>query len=161
MRGTFELVHATQKTVLWSSDLNPGQVKCVHTVTSDEPILLLINLDFCRSSEGVLIHKPPEKDVADHGLTTAVMKGVKGFMEDTRDSQEDISIVLSDSAGQRLRLQLENKVGGGGHRKIVVYCPYWIVNTSQYALRLRDERSESLPAGTITSNRLVLFFTVS
>lgn len=153
MKGTFELVHATQKIVLWSSDLNPGEIKCVHTVTSDEPILLLINLDFCRSSEGVLVHKPPSKETEDRGLTVAVMKGVKGLMEDDDESQSDLSIILTDSIGQRIRLQIENKVGGGGHRKIVVYCPYWIVNTSQYTLRLRDERSDSLPAGTVTSYR--------
>jgi hypothetical protein len=29
-------------------------------VNLDDPILLLINLDFCRSSEGVLVHKPPK-----------------------------------------------------------------------------------------------------
>jgi hypothetical protein len=156
MKGTFELVHANQKSVLWSADINSGEIKCVHTVPSEEPILLLINLDFCRSSEGVLVHKPPNL-VEDRGLTDAMMKGVKGLMEDGSDSMTDMSIVLTDSVGQRLRLQIENKVGGGGHRKLVIYCPYWIVNTSQYTLRLRNERSDHLPAGTINSQRDGIF----
>jgi hypothetical protein len=156
MKGTFELVHANQKTVLWSADINSGEIKCVHTVPSEEPILLLINLDFCRSSEGVLVHKPPNP-IEDRGLTNVMMKGVKGFMEDGSDSLTDMSIILTDSNGQRLRLQIENKVGGGGHRKLVIYCPYWIVNTSQYTLRLRNEKSDSLPAGTIHSQRDGIF----
>jgi hypothetical protein len=166
MKGTFELVHAKHKTVLWSSDINSGEIKCVHTVPSDEPILLLINLDFCRSSEGVLVTKPVDKvaevDPSSQSfcggrVTKTVVQGVKGLMEDDSNSQADMSIILTDSVGQRLRLQVENTVGGGGYRKLIVYCPYWIVNTSQYSLRLRNERSDNLPAGTYNPNRDGIF----
>ena len=58
--------------------------------------------------------------------------------------------MLTDAVGQRLRLEIENKVGGGGHRSLVVYCPYWIVNTSQYSIRLREDGALYLPAGTVT-----------
>ena len=51
MTATFELVHAVHKRVLWSSVIAPGKVKSIHTVNLDDPILLLINLDYCRSSE--------------------------------------------------------------------------------------------------------------
>jgi hypothetical protein len=173
MKGTFELVHAKQKTVLWSSEINSGEIKCVHTVPSDEPILLLINLEFCRSSEGLLVTNPidkvPEVDPSlsssyfCHGsrLTQSMVQGVKGFMEDDSNTQADQSIILTDSVGQRLRLQIENTVGGGGHRKLIVYCPYWIVNTSQYSLRLRNERTDSLPAGTYNPNRDGMIFSSS
>ncbi len=52
--------------------------------------------------------------------------------------------------GQRLRVNIENTVGGGGQRHIAVYCPYWIVNTSQFMFRIREEGSTILPAGTVT-----------
>ena len=116
-------------------------------------MLLLINLDFCRSSEGVLVHKPPIKDVEDKGLAETVIEGFKGLLEDNDEPLADTSIVLTDSVGQRIRLQIENQVGGGGHRSVVVYCPYWVVNTSQYTLRLREEGSPHLPAGTVTAQK--------
>lgn len=168
MKGTFELVHAKQKTVLWSSDIHSGEIKSVHTVPSDEPILLLINLDFCRSSEGILVTNPvdkvPEVDPSSQyfcsgKLTQTMVEGVKGLMEDDSTFQAEMSIILTDSSGQRLRLHIQNTVGGGGHRKLVVYCPYWIVNTSQYSLRLRNERSDTLPAGTFSPNRDGIFST--
>jgi hypothetical protein len=34
-----------------------------------------------------------------------------------------------------------------------VYCPYWVINTSQYSLRLKEEGSQYLPAGTVTAQR--------
>lgn len=113
MKGTFELVHATRKSVLWSSTILPGKSKHIHTVTLDIPMLLLINLDFCRSSEGVLVHKPPIKDVEDKGLAETVIEGFKGLLEDNDEPLADTSIVLTDSVGQRIRLQIENQVGGG------------------------------------------------
>lgn len=153
VKGTFELVHALHKRVLWSSVIGPGKVKSVHTVTLDEPILLLINLDFCLSSEGALIHKPPSKPSDDRGFAETLQKTIEGFLEESTEEASSVitSIVLTDTVGQRLRLQIENKQGGGGHRNIVVYCPYWVVNTSQYAIRLREEGYKYLPAGTVTA----------
>lgn len=153
MSATFELVHAIHKRVLWSAMIAPGKVKSIHTVNLDDPILLLINLDFCRSSEGVLVHKPPRKVAEERGLAGTIQKTIEGFLEDSDYSLTDTSIMLTDAVGQRLRLEIENKMGGGGHRSIVVYCPYWIVNTSQYAIRLREDGALYLPAGTVTPQR--------
>ena len=60
------------------------------------------------------------------------------------------SICVSDTAGQSLILQIENTEGRGGQRSIVVYCPFWVLNTSQYAIRLRADGEESLPAGSVS-----------
>ncbi len=43
---------------------------------------------------------------------------------------------------------MENNEGGGGQKNIVVYCPYWIVNSTQYVYRIREEGEMELPAGT-------------
>lgn len=61
-RGRFELMHATRKTVLWFRDLKPGERIPVHTVGLDAPLLLLVNLGFCRTpvGEGALIHHGTE-----------------------------------------------------------------------------------------------------
>lgn len=150
VKGTFELVHANKKTILWSSVLGPGVMKSIHTVTLDEPILLSINLDFCRSSEGVLIHKPKAKEEVDSGIITTAIKNLAEILDDAVATPQDSSITLTDSVGQRLCLQIENKLGSGRQRNVVVYCPYWVVNTSQYTIRLKEEGAQYLPAGTVT-----------
>jgi hypothetical protein len=50
-------------------------------------------------------------------------------------------------------LSVENTEGGGGQRNIVVYCPYWIVNTTQYMYHIREEGELDLPAGTKESEQ--------
>ena len=56
--GRFELMHAVRKTILWFADLEPGQQVSIHSVGLDAPLLLLINLRFCRTpiGEGALVH---------------------------------------------------------------------------------------------------------
>jgi hypothetical protein len=56
--GRFELMHAVRRTVLWYADLQPGQQIPVHSVGLDAPLLLLVNLGFCRTpvGEGALVH---------------------------------------------------------------------------------------------------------
>jgi hypothetical protein len=56
--GRFELMHAIRKTVVWYADLDPGQQVPVHSVGLDAPLLLLVNLGFCRTpvGEGALVH---------------------------------------------------------------------------------------------------------
>lgn len=56
--GRFELMHATRRTVVWYADLQPGQQIPVHSVGLDAPLLLLVNLGFCRTpvGEGALVH---------------------------------------------------------------------------------------------------------
>jgi hypothetical protein len=67
-RGRFELMHATRRTVLWFGDLNPGERIPIHTVGLDAPLLLMVNLGFCRTpvGEGALVH---------HGSDDANAKG--------------------------------------------------------------------------------------
>lgn len=67
-RGRFELMHATRRTVLWFGDLNPGERIPIHTVGLDAPLLLMLNLGFCRTpvGEGALVH---------HGSDAAHAKG--------------------------------------------------------------------------------------
>ena len=57
-RGRFELMHATRRTVLWFGDLSPGDRIPIHTVGLDAPLLLMVNLGFCRTpvGEGALVH---------------------------------------------------------------------------------------------------------
>lgn len=45
------------------------------------------------------------------------------------------SVTLTDSIGQRLEVLLKNQSGKAGQRHVVVYCPVWMVNTSNYRLR--------------------------
>lgn len=98
--GIFELVHATQKRVLWSSYIAAGTVKPVHTVTLEEPLLLLINLKYCRSSEGVLIHQPRRFEGME-GIVGKMQRTLEGLLEETAggvgaETSEDVtSIVLT------------------------------------------------------------------
>lgn len=57
-RGRFELMHAVRKNVMWFADLEPGEQISIHSVGLDAPLLLLLNLGFCRTpvGEGALIH---------------------------------------------------------------------------------------------------------
>ena len=55
-----------------------------------------------------------------------------------------------DHLGQKLNLYIENQLGGGGQRRITIYCPYWIINTTDHALRYRQEKSSSFVSGTVT-----------
>ena len=119
-----------QRRVLWSNTIDACKAIHIHTVSLEEPILLLVDLTFCRSDEGVMVHKPESKSLP-----------------------ELASVMLSDSDGQRLRLGLENILGGGGQRRLNIYCPFWVVNASQYCLRLKEEGGAFLPAGTRRSLR--------
>ena len=131
--AVFELVTATQRRVLWSARIEAGSSRTVHTVSLEEPILMLIDVGFGRSDEGFLFHDP-----------------------DTKMFSESTSIFLSDSYGQRLRIGLDINVGNGGQRCVTVYCPFWVVNASQYSIRLREEGGAGMPAGTVLANRYVL-----
>ena len=58
-----------------------------------------------------------------------------------------------DSEGQRLVLRIDNVLGGGGQRKVVLYCPFWIVNTSQHALRYKQEGKSAFVSGTVSEKK--------
>jgi hypothetical protein len=61
-RGRFEIMHAVRRNVLWFADLDPGQQVPVHSAGLDAPLLLFINLQFCRTpiGDGALIHHGTE-----------------------------------------------------------------------------------------------------
>lgn len=67
-RGRFELMNAITQSVLWWSNLEPGERVPVHTVGLDAPLLLLLNLGFCRTpvGEGALVH---------HGGGAGILRG--------------------------------------------------------------------------------------
>ncbi|CAM9807154.1 unnamed protein product, partial [Hapterophycus canaliculatus] len=60
------------------------------------------------------------------------------------------SVTLTDSVGQRVEVLLENRLGEGGQRNVTVYCPVWMVNTSHYRLRYRQDGQKQMPAGTVS-----------
>ena len=66
---------------------------------------------------------------------------------------DDISnqTIVVDSLGQRLTLNIENKRGGGGQRRISIFCPFWVVNTTEHALRYKQENSKMFVSGTVVS----------
>ena len=53
--------------------------------------------------------------------------------------------------GQRLILRIENIRGGGGQRRISLYCPFWIVNTTEHSLRYREDKEKRYVSGTVIS----------
>lgn len=56
-----------------------------------------------------------------------------------------------DSVGQRLSLKVENVRGGGGQRRISLFCPFWIVNTTEHSLRYKQEKGKAFVSGTVSS----------
>lgn len=66
-------------------------------------------------------------------------------------STEDVAneTVVVDGVGQRLTLNIENIRGGGGQRRVSLYSPFWIVNTTEHALRYKHDRSKTYVCGTV------------
>ena len=238
--GRFELMHATRRKVVWWADLKAGERIPVHTVGLDAPLLLLINLGFCRTpvGEGALVHHGASDmgDTDKRGIaavnqaglqalgkavtktTQSVYKGAtktlttiaEGESErgkervavlqsptlplreegrvgnkkigskkklaafgldtdadafdsvDAEDGGGDAGVTLGvediatettvvDSLGQRLGLCIDNDLGSGGQRRVTIYCPFWIVNTTEHALRYKQEKSPLFVSGTVTS----------
>jgi hypothetical protein len=90
----------------------------------------------------------------EENLAQRVLGALEGVFSDERVGG-DASVDLLDTVGQHLRLNVENTEGGGGQKHIVVYAPYWIVNTTQYSLRIKEDGTNALPAGTVSSDKLV------
>jgi hypothetical protein len=51
-------MHAIRKTVVWYADLEPGQQIPIHSLGLDIPLLIMVNLGFCRTpvGEGAIVH---------------------------------------------------------------------------------------------------------
>jgi hypothetical protein len=69
----------------------------------------------------------------------------------TSDIATETKVV--DGAGQRLTLQIENIRGGGGQRRISLFCPYWIVNTTEHALRYKEDKEIDTTGPGMKCNR--------
>ncbi len=155
-RAEFELIDQSQN-LLWGSWLEPGESVGVHTIGMNEMLLLLVNLEYARSNKGVIVRSSGlgEGWMANGGTKAGeVNHGV--FSEDYTGSSynktTDIvtNIVLTDTVGQKLQLNIENSIGGRGHQRISVYCQFWLVNTSSHALRFRQVGIRGFPAGTVS-----------
>ena len=153
--GTFELFPAVKERGLpiWRARIEAGKLCHIHTVSLEEPIVLLIQLDFCSSNDPILVHKPRAAKANTSNIAEALKLNFNRFLDDDEEVQAVASMTLSDPDGQSLRLHVENVVGGGGQRHLVVFCPFWVVNVSQYSIRLKEEGSRTLPAGTTTYTR--------
>ena len=161
----YELMHATRRTVVWVGDLEPGESAPIHTVGLDSPLLMLVNLGYCRtpSGEGALIHhgsnimkhmSDQETRSNDFEMVTSRMKSeTNADLENQKVTLADIasSTTVVDSIGQRLNLDIDNKHGAGGQRQITVSCPYWIVNTTEHSLQYKQEKSSHFVSGSIQS----------
>lgn len=68
-------------------------------------------------------------------------------------SMDDIATetAVVDSIGQRLTLGIDNSRGGGGQRRISLFCPFWILNTTEHALRYKQDKTSSYVSGTVIS----------
>jgi len=73
-KGRFELMHAVRRTVVWFADLEPGQQIAIHSVGLDAPLLLFLNLGFCRTpvGEGALVHHGVDPPDGTRGKLAAV-----------------------------------------------------------------------------------------
>lgn len=163
----YELMHAVRKQIVWWRDLEPGETVPIHSVGLDSPLLILINVGYCRTpiGEGALIHQGTEsnREMHEHQesevneaepVVNSIAKHKnKSSIEKTKFGPEDIAsaIVVVDSVGQRLFLNIDNELGAGGQRNITISCPYWIVNTTEHPLRYKQENSSSLVCGSIQS----------
>ncbi len=119
-RGRFELMDATSRKVLWWGSLGAGERVSVFTVGLDAPLLLLVNLGYCRTAvgEGALIH---------HGGGDGLFKTWNAFQGAIKTSKDRVKKTLStiaestDNRGAKrvamihTRRKLESK-DAGGHR---------------------------------------------
>lgn len=163
----YELMHAIRKQIVWWGDLEPGESVPIHSVGLDSPLLILINVGYCRTpiGEGALIHQGTESNIEindyqqsdvneSEPIDYSISENRKSpGIENSKFGAEDIasSMVVVDSIGQRLALNIDNELGAGGQRHITISCPYWIVNTTEHPLRYKQENSSNLVCGSIQS----------
>lgn len=83
------------------------------------------------------------------GASDGKIHGIEHESFDPADVVDETVVV--DSVGQRLTLKIDNVRGGGGQRRISLYCPLWIVNTTEHALIYKQEKGSSFVSGTVVS----------
>lgn len=77
------------------------------------------------------------------------MHSVETLMYSATDVACETTVV--DSVGQRLTLHIENVRGGGGQRRVSLFCPFWIVNTTEHPLRYKQDKGKNFCCGTVIS----------
>lgn len=75
----------------------------------------------------------PDLRISMHGSSTENNGSLPSYTSGR--PQEEATLTLTDSVGQKIDILLQNRLGEGGQRHVVVYCPVWMVNTSNYSLR--------------------------
>jgi len=102
-RGLFELMDANSRNVLWWGNLEPGERVSVFTVGLDAPVLLLVNLGFCRTAvgEGALIHHGGGDGIFKAGWTT-----LGSAMKTSKDKVKKTLGTLTESKDNRGKAKL-------------------------------------------------------
>ena len=77
------------------------------------------------------------------------MHSVESQTYSASDVASETTVV--DGVGQRLVLNIENVRGGGGQRRVSLFSPFWIVNTTEHALRYKQDKGHSFVSGTVIS----------
>lgn len=97
-RARFELMHAFRKNVLWWGCLEAGERVSIFTVGLDAPILLLVNLGFCKSAvgEGALIHHG-----GGDGHFKAGWNAIQGAMKTSKDRVKKTLNTINESKDYR------------------------------------------------------------
>ena len=147
MAGEFDLFDPISKLVVWSGFLLPGEAKAIHTVDQNKLMNLAINLYNCGTQFGVPVHCP----VSNNNAFESLLSFVKDMSLSTLQTNTKTTTTLVDEFNQQIKVDIENNVGKGGERHIVISVPFWVVNTSQYAIRMAQEGIYSLPAGTVST----------
>lgn len=97
-RAIFELMHASTRNVVWWGCLEAGERISVYSVGLDAPILLLLNLGFCKTAvgDGALIH---------HGGGDGHFKpgwnSIQGAMKTSKDRVKKTLTTISESKDDR------------------------------------------------------------
>jgi hypothetical protein len=97
-RARFELMHACTRNVLWWGYLEAGERVSIFTVGLDAPILLLINLGFCKTAvgEGALIHHG-----GGDGHFRAGWNSIQGAMKTSKDRVKKTLTTITESKDYR------------------------------------------------------------
>lgn len=99
-------MHAINKSVLWWGILEAGEKVPVHTVGLDSPILLLVNLGFCRTphDEGALVHHG-----GGGGLFRAGWNSLGNVMKTSKDKMKRTLFTVTSSKGESLSRPVNSK----------------------------------------------------
>ena len=124
MAGEFDLFDPISKLVVWSGFLLPGEAKAIHTVDQNKLMNLAINLYNCGTQFGVPVHCP----VSNNNAFESLLSFVKDMSLSTLQTNTKTTTTLVDEFNQQIKVDIENNVGKGGERHIVISLPFWVFN---------------------------------